>query len=451
MQTQLSIQEFIERTRPGSFHYGLVALCAGAVFMDGMDAQTLGYAAPALVKSLGIKPAALGSAFSAGLIGITAGSLLFGLLGDMLGRKRTILLCVALLGVCTVMTATAPSVDLLFFWRLLAGLGIGGVGPNAYALASEYSAARLRPIFIMIVATCFPLGAALGGILAAWLIGAFGWQSVFIVSGAITLGLLPLMLVWLPDSIVQKVMRGDQRGAVAIARRMDGGFGEVAPQFRSSFEGSTSIPLGMLFRDRRVAMTLLLWTIYFCTMLDNYFLTTWLPTLMHAAGRSVQTSVLLTSLLQFGGTAGGVVVSFALRRFDQSKTLFFVYAVAAVAIVGIGVAGSSNLLLGSAAFMAGFMLNGGQIGAVSLASGYYPPVMRSTGLGWAGGIGKLGAVIGAWIGGVLLAAQLGYVPMFAIIALPALVAAISSLTVDRAGDRKRPAPDAAGEQTAGIA
>jgi AAHS family 4-hydroxybenzoate transporter-like MFS transporter len=379
----------------------VVALCAAVVLMDGVDAQVMGYVAPTLRHSWSLDPSALGAVFSAGLFGMMAGSMLFGIVGDKLGRKNTIVLCVILLGLLTALTATAGSVEALFAWRFAAGVALGGVGPNAYALTAEHSPPKRRALMIMIVATAFPFGGGLGGIAAAPLVVSVGWQAVFIVSGIATLVAIPFLLWKLPKSVPAEA----EVGAVP----------------------AKGFPLLLLFAEGRALLTLLIWVLYFSTMLGMYFLSNWLPTLAHEAGVPLAHSVRMMSSLQFGGVIGSLVVALFLSRFGAAKVLAVTYVVAAAAVVLIGRSGSAELLMGSAAFVAGACLNGALIAVISMASEFYPGSMRSTGIGWGSALGRIGAATGPLMGGALLSAGWMRPDVFSAVAAPILLSAVTAI------------------------
>lgn len=430
----LDVQQLIDEKKVGSFHLVVIGLCALAVLMDGMDAQAIGYVGPTLTKAWNLKPGALGVVFSAGLVGMVLGSMGFSVVGDRIGRKPTILACVALLGGCTMLTATAGSVEALLAWRLAAGVGLGGVAPNIYALAAEYSPKRHRPMLMMATGTAFPLGAGLAGLIGSQVVGPFGWPSIFVITGGMTLLLLPILALFLPDSVLQFVLKG--RSPTRIRRLVR----RLAPQALLSdetrfvaFETKASgFPVAQLFQQERALLTVLIWLVYFATMFDSYFLSNWMPTLIHAAGLPISRAVLMSSLLQFGGVAGAIGVAFFISRGRLSRRLALVYALAATFVVGLGLSSLSPWLMGASVLGAGFFLNGGQIGAIILASGAYPTAIRSTGLGWASAIGRCGAAVGPLVGGLLVTLQWPLAAIFAVIAVPAFLAGVSVLAVGRA-------------------
>lgn len=386
----------------------VVALCAMAVFMDGIDAQVMGYAAPTLRREWALSPNALGAVFSAGLFGMMAGSMVFGIVGDRLGRKRTMLLCVTGLGLFTAFTATATSVESLFAWRFVAGTALGGVGPNAYALTAESTPASRRPLMIMIVATSFPLGGGVGGMVAGPLAVAFDWRAIFIVSGIATLLSVPLLAWRLPGG------RAPTPSTAPVATAPAGA-------------GAKRFPLFMLFERGRATLTLLIWILYFCTMLGLYFLSNWLPTLAHEAGVPLQHSVRMMSALQFGGVLGSLVMALLVSRFGAARVLAAAYSVAAVMVVLIGKAGSEEMVIAVAAFLTGASLNGSLIAIISLEADFYPVLMRSTGIGWASAIGRVGAATGPLLGGALLGAGWLRPDVFVAVAGPIAFAAVSAI------------------------
>jgi MFS transporter, AAHS family, 4-hydroxybenzoate transporter len=420
------IRRFLEERKLGRLHVLLTALGAAAVGMDGMDAQAIGYVAPDISREWGLPRTALGAVFSASLLGMMLGSMIFGVLGDKLGRKRVITSCVLLIGLATLAAAHADSVTSLLIARLVVGVGIGGVGPNVYALLSEYSPSRLRATLIMLVTTAFPLGAGLGGILAARIVPVSGWRSIFWIAGILTLMLVPVLLVWLPDSVRQMVVRGASEERVRRVLRRIAPNAEI-PQDLALIvheEPARGFPVWELFRERRAAMTCLMWGMYFVTMLVNYFVSNWLPTLGHDAGLSLESALQATSLFQFGGVAGAIAFGVSIDRRQPRSLMTLAFAGTGLFVAALGFGWSSQWLMAVTAFGAGFCINGTQIGDTFIAAVSYPTALRSTGVGWGSAIGRIGAICGPLIGGILLAGGWDRSVMFVIAALlAALIAA----------------------------
>jgi MFS transporter, AAHS family, 4-hydroxybenzoate transporter len=383
----------------------IVALCGSTLFMDGFDAQAVGYVAPALAPQLHIARQALGSVFSSGLVGIMIGALVLGPLADRAGRRPVLILSTVLFGLSSLLTATAHSFRSLLVYRLITGLGLGGAMPNAIALTAESMAKGFRATAVMIMFCGFSIGAAAGGFLTAGLISRWGWKSVFVAGGAIPLCIAVLLLALLPESA----------------------------EFRRSRVGpaSTAARPAQLFADGRARMTLLFWVIFFMSLLDLYFLNSWLPTVMHDAGISVENAIILTALFQVGGTAGALALGRLVDRYLSPRLLAWTYLGAGACVVSIGIAAKSIALLACAISAAGFLVIGGQSGANALAAEYYPTKLRATGVGWALGIGRVGSIVGPILGGVLISSQPAAIVLFQVASVPVLLAAAAAFFAGR--------------------
>ena len=305
--------------------------------------------------------------------------------------------------------------------------------PNEYALINEYSPKRIRATLMMLVGGCFPLGGALGGLLAAKLIPSMGWAAAFVACGIITLAYVPVILFALPESIRGLALKGGQEEKIRrLLKRVNSRlvFDDNA-KFVIREEKPSGFPVRQLFLERRTLTTLCLWIMLFTNMLAMFLLTNWLPTVINNAGFSVEKAVMATSILQFGGVVGTIFVPILSDRFRPASVLTVVFLAEAIFIAGISGSGTIFFLIVAFAFCTGFCLNGGQLGCNILASMSYPTVIRSTGVGWALGVGRLGAVAGPVIGGILLSLSW---PMQSVIlagAVAPLVGAIAAFGISR--------------------
>jgi AAHS family 4-hydroxybenzoate transporter-like MFS transporter len=193
------VQQFIDDRPLSRFQVSVAVMCGAIAFMDGFDAQALGYVAPALIATLNITRPELGPLISIGLVGMMLGALTFGPLADRFGRKTILIVCTFMFGVMSLVTATATSLEELRIYRLLTGFGLGGAMPNTIALTSEYMPKRLRETAVMTMFCGFSIGAAVGGFIAAGLITRFGWQAVFVVGGSLPLLIGVLTMALLPE------------------------------------------------------------------------------------------------------------------------------------------------------------------------------------------------------------------------------------------------------------
>jgi AAHS family 4-hydroxybenzoate transporter-like MFS transporter len=375
----------------------LVAITCGLiVFVDGFDAQAMGYVAPALTAALHIPRSVLGPVISSGLVGMMIGALVSGSLADRIGRRPVLIACALVFGIGSLLTATAQSVQALVIFRALTGLGMGGAMPNAIALTSESMPHRLRGAAVTIMICGFSLGAAVGGFVAAAIIPSFGWPSVFLVGGSAPIVIAIAAFTWLPDS----------------TRAV-----------------STGFPVAQLFTEGRGVATVLIWVVYFTNLLNLYFLNSWLPTIINDSGVPVGTAIRLTALFQIGGIGGAIVIAWMLYRWFSFWVLAACYLWAAIAVFFIGAAGASPLMLGLAISAAGLGIIGGQNGGHAVTAGFYPTQIRSTGVGWALGVGRIGSITGPVLGGWLLAQGTAVERVFWTAAIPALIATLAAVGI----------------------
>jgi AAHS family 4-hydroxybenzoate transporter-like MFS transporter len=429
----IDIVDLIDRQPIGGFQIKLLLMCAAVLFLDGFDTQAIGYVAPAIAKEFGLATrGALGPVFSAGLFGLMIGALVFGPLADRVGRKNIIIFSTAAFGLGALATVLAHDITTLLVIRFLTGLGLGGAMPNAIAMTAEYNPHRRRATMVMIMFCGFSIGAALGGFLAADLIPRFGWRSVFLVGGIAPLIMVPILAWRLPESVrfVATTGRAPERVTALLKLISPNAAFPPGAQFVVHETRLEGLPVLHLFREGRTAVTLLLWVVFFMSLLDIYFLANWLPTVLNDLGASVSVAVLIGSMLQVGGVVGTFALGSVIDRFSF-RALALVYLGAVFAVSAIGQLGHSAVLVSIAIFAAGFCVVGGQIAANALTAGFYPTSVRATGVGWALGIGRVGSIIGPLVGGVLIDQKWSTGALFMTAAAAAACAALASLVLSR--------------------
>ena len=429
----VDVTRLIDDNRIGAFQIRVLLLCAAVTCVDGFDMQAIGYIAPTLGKAWHLAPGALGPVFSASLLGLMIGALVGGPIGDRIGRKRVIVVCTAFFGLCSLLTVLADSLNSLMAIRFITGIGLGGVMPTAIALTGEYSPQRKRATMIMMMFCGQSLGSVLGGAAAAQLVPVFGWASVFWVGGILPLVLALALIPALPESIHLLVLLGNQGGGGrvrAVLARIDPAF--VYPEgtrFVAPAEHTAEFPVRQLFREGRTTVTLLMWVIFFMNLLVIYLLANWLPTVINNAGTSVQTAVYISSLYHVGAVAGALTMGQVIDRFGSFRVLTWAFALAGLFIIAIGSAGASVALLVPAVFAAGYCVVGAQGGANASAATYYPTGIRSTGVGWALGIGRIGSIIGPVLGGMMISLHWSTPDLFMAVAVPEFLAGATALLI----------------------
>ncbi|HET9361043.1 MAG TPA: MFS transporter [Vicinamibacterales bacterium] len=431
----LDIRRFIDERPVGRYQLLVALLCGLIVFVDGFDAQAMGFVAPALSADLQIARSVLGTVISAGLVGMMVGALVSGPVADRIGRRPVLVACALVFGAGSLLTATAQSVEGLAAFRALTGLGMGGAMPNAIALTSEYMPRRRRGTAVTWMICGFSLGAAVGGFVAAEIIPRFGWEAVFVVGGVAPILIAGAAFLWLPDSIRFLVVKGgeDERARRYLQRIAPGV--ALPPALSAGVDEDHSggaFVVRQLFTERRAAGTVLIWVVYFMNLLNLYFLNSWLPTIISDAGIPVETANRLTALFQLGGIGGALILGAVLDRIFSFWILAGCYLWAAGSVYLIGTAASIPALAITIT-CAGLAIIGGQNACHAVTAEFYPARIRSTGVGWALGIGRIGSIVGPVVGGLLLAQGTPIGQVFWAATIPALVASSAAAGVAMAG------------------
>jgi AAHS family 4-hydroxybenzoate transporter-like MFS transporter len=432
---KLDVVEVIDSSPIGRFQIAIFVLCGLCLMLDGFDVQAIGYVAKTLFTEWQI-PNSAGRVVSATLVGVLFGSILLSMLADKVGRRPVLIGATLYFSVLTLLTAQMTTLDSLLLIRFLAGIGLGGIMPNAVALVGEFSPRRSRVSIMLIVANGFTAGAAIGGVIAAWMVPAFGWKSVFYAGGLLPLFIGLTMLFWLPESLQFLVQQGrpeKTRGRIgrwlkliAPDRRIDD-----KSEFVISEKKNPGVSFIRLFHGGRGGGTVLIWVVNFLNLLNLYFLASWLPTVAQEAGYSPSTSILVGSTLQIGGTIGALSLGWFIHRLGFVPVLVSCFALACVNIALIGQPGMSLFVLISVVFITGIGIVGGQAGVNAMSATYYPTDLRSTGIGAGLGVGRIGSIIGPTLGEYMRAAWPVH-QLFYAAAVPALVAALVLLIFGKA-------------------
>jgi len=436
-QPVVPVSRLLDERGLGAFQITLLIWSFFLVLIDGYDIAAIAFAAPHLIREWHIPPAALGKVFSASLIGILFGSALFGYIGDRYGRKVSLIAANLVFGVFTVWAAYATNLDQMFWLRLLAGLGIGGVIPNVVAINAESAPRRLRATLAIIAVGFVPLGGAIPGFVAASLVPAHGWQIIFLIGGIAPIVAGLAAIVGLPESIKYMALHERHRAKMAALVRSISPGTDVPDNARFVIEDEQQVAgfnPKFLFGQGLQLITPLLWLLFALNLMGYFFLISWTPTLMTAAKLPPTTVALSGASLQIGGTVGALVLCWWLQKHRFfAVAIMFVLAVPAVGAIGYAGLTSQTALLVTI-FIAGFLVLGIQSGINVIGALVYPTSLRANGSGWELGVGRIGSIVGPLVGALFVGMSVERLYMWS--ALPFAVGAIVCFAIHRLNQQR---------------
>ncbi|MGA3128517.1 MAG: MFS transporter [Candidatus Korobacteraceae bacterium] len=425
--SSINVNKWLAAASFNRFHLGVFLLGLGIFTIDGYDLVIYGAAVPLLMKAFRMGPAQAGAIAGYALIGAALGAPVFGALADKIGRKKTILLCTALFSICMGLTGFSSGPLTFGILRFFMGLGIGGTMPNMIAIVSEYAPSRNRTFMGGGITGGMQVGGIAAALFALWLFPHFGWRSVFFV-GAFPLVLIPIYAKLLPES-PDHLLNGNRLEKLRIfmrkARPADSFSDKVALEVT---KGSGKAPIAAIFQDGRAFSSVMLWIMFILNMFVIYGFTVWLPKLMMNAGYSLGSGLFFLFTLQFVSLIGvGVFGIFADRIGNKlALVIAFLLAFACIALVPYT---HNFVLLSFLVGMSGFGFSGGQGVANGYLGSYYPPAIRSTGVGLTFGMGRIGSIAGPVVMGILLSLHFSYQTNMLLLAAPGIGAAICILLV----------------------
>ena len=414
----------VSDARLGALHWLVLALTFAVAATDGLDAQILGFTAPRIAAEFGIGNDRLGPVFSAAMLGMTVGALLFGMLGDRFGRRRTMIFCVALFGGGTLLTALAGSITELMLLRLVTGLGLGGALPNAVTLVAECAPGRHRALLVTLMYIGFSVGGLLGGVIAGSLVIDHGWRAMFLVGGGLPLVISVMLAALLPESPHYLTRQaGSSTRLSRLLTRLDPSGAYGAQDCYTLPEATDRADVGELFRHRRLRNTLLLWLAFFINLLVLFFLMNWLPKLLVDRGVPLAQAIRITVTFNIGGVLGALVLAWLSARYNPRRMLAAFFALGALAIMAIGLGDGRFAPVAAACFATGLFAGAAQVGLYPIATQVYPSTVRATGVGWAQAWGRIGSIFGPLAGGWLAVLEPRFAVYFLVFGAPLLLAA----------------------------
>ncbi len=430
----VDVQAFLNEAPFSRYQWLVFGLCFFIVLLDGFDTAAIGYIAPSLLAEWGGVRADLAPVLSAALFGLAAGALSAGPLADAFGRRKVLMASVLVFGAACLLSSFAGTLTQLTILRFITGLGLGAAMPNAVTLVSEYCPDRKRAMLTNAMFCGFPLGAAFGGFLAAWMIPHFGWRSVLVLGGTAPLLLLVLLVFLLPESVRYLVARGQSverirtilaRISITANQAVTFILTEKAP---TTFNQQDHHKKGgaMVLSRSYLTGTLMLWIAYFMGLVIFYALINWMPLLFKDVGLAPRTATLIAALFPLGGV-GAIFLGWLMDRYNANYMIAIGYALTSASIYAIGQATSNLGGLVVVVFVAGTIMNTAQSSMPALAASFYPTQARATGVAWMLGIGRFGGIAGSFLVAALAQRNLSFGQIFMVVAIPGVVAMVALL------------------------
>lgn len=430
----INVQTFINEHPFGRFQWLVFFMCFVIVLLDGFDTASIGFIAPALLTEWHLGKPDLAPVLSAALFGLACGALISGPLSDRLGRRSLLLSAVLLFGVACLGSAFAQTLGQLTALRFVTGIGLGAAMPNAVTLMGEFCPDRRRATIINLMFCGFPLGAAAGGFLAAWMIPHFGWRSVLVFGGVTPLLLAGLVAAKMPESVRFMVASAKpyERIQKTLARISNAAFDSERFVLTEAAPSDGGQGLGIVLSKRYIVGSVMLWLAYFMGLVIFYASINWMPILLKDAGLPLKSATLVSALFPLGGV-GAVLSGMLMDRFNANRVIALCYGLTAVSVYAIGQAAGNMGALVAVIFLAGVLMNTAQSSMPALAAAFYPTVGRGTGVAWMLGIGRFGGIAGSFLVAELARRHFGFADIFATVAVAGAIAGVGLLVKQWAG------------------
>lgn len=419
----IPVTRVVNSAKVTSFHKRVFALCTLLMIVDGYDMISYGSVVQTLMIEWDMSPQQGGYLGAAALVGMLIGGMFVAPLADRYGRKRLLIACLIGSVVASLGCALSFNFETLFLARMLVGVALGAMVPNFVAMTGEYAPQRIRSFAVCFVCSVYSIGGIIAGLLGMYLIPNFGWESIFWVSVSFIV-LVPIVWRFLPESPMFLSKRP--------ARRDE--FEHVVSRISPETDATTVVPVEVkeeqgppfveIFRNGNGLNTVLIWIVFLMTMLLSYGLNTWLPSLMSSAGYSLGSGLFNLVVLNIGGFLGAVLGGYLADRLKIKTVILAYFIVATLSLASLALTQNTvvvNLLL----VLAGATTVGTLSVIHALAADYYPSAIRSTGIGWAAGIGRIGAMAGPVLGGALLGLALPFSQNFFAVAIPGIIGALA--------------------------
>lgn len=424
---QQDVRELLARRPMTGYQIVTVLICQLINILDGFDVVLISYAGPLLASEWELSAAQLGVVFSAGLFGMTIGAFVLAPLADYIGRRKTIIIGLSMVTLGMLLTYWVESVPQIVATRILTGLGVGALFASLTTLVVEYSSEKRRTLSVSLLYLGYPIGAVLGGLIAQHNIEQTGWQAFFLYGGLITGALIPVALLRLPESLdylLSQQPKHALRASNRLIRKL--GFAPIeALPVKPHAAGKQAVSI--LFSESFRRQTATLWASFFASLLVIYFLISWTPQILVSAGLALDESILGGMLLNLGGGAGMLVLGLLSSRYPLYRLIASYFCLGAVFMAAFALSGLSLPVLIAITALIGFFTYGSLIGLYALAAQQYPVSARSTGVGWAIGVGRIGSIAGPYAAGLMIGWGWERSTYYLVLAAPLVVGAFAML------------------------
>ena len=430
-----SLSSVIDDHGVSSYQILIIVLCALIALLDGFDTQSIGFVAPTIASEWGLPIASFGPIFSIGLLGGLLGALVFGTMADRLGRKFALVISVSVFAIGSLLTGWSSSAFELSALRLLTGLGLGGAMPSIISMTAEYAPRRLRATLVTMMFCGFPLGAVLGAVGSTRLVPLYGWRSIFVVGGGLPVLLVPCLVLAMPESIRWLATRNRQEAINRVLVRMNRSHRWDRPAEIAEPVSRNLNNVAGLFTAGRALGTALLWQTFFMSLLMVYLLVSWIPTIAQQTGRGANVGMLAAAVLNISGIVGSLCFGRLSDRLGSFGVVSSAYVGGACLVLAVGLGTDLAESIYWVAGLAGFFCIGAQLCVVAIASGYYPLELRATGVGWAMGVGRVGAIAGPLVGALLIRGSSSQHLLFIVLAATSLASGLAVFAMKATGRR----------------
>lgn len=406
-------------------------LCFILNMLDGADVLVVSFVAPVLTQEWQVSDTVFGLVFSSGLAGMTLGALFLAPIADTRGRRELILIVTVVIAAGMLASALATSVTQLVVLRFLTGLGIGAMLASITALASEFAPEKYRSFAVTTAIAGYPAGATLASLAGSWIIPAFGWEGMFTLIGLGSAIIFPIVLVALPESVQFLVARQPRNALLRANRYLEAQHLAPLKALPPPSSSSSCSRIGRLVQSDLRLATLLSWGAFFSSFFTLYFLTSWIPRIAVAAGYPLATAINGSAAFNIGAFIGLVTLGWFASRMELAILIGAFFSLSAIAMVAFGAQHTPEIVFFAGMLVIGFLVQGGFGGLYAIAARIYPTEVKTTGVGWSIGVGRLGAVAGPAVGGIVISSGLSMFASFVIFALPMLIAAALTLLMAR--------------------